>query len=207
MTVQEIGDEFTLLSHQGQAQAKVMFVSGCEVKEVAGVEMLGDDVALIKSEKVPKQEKTAVENKNLKDKEKLVQDVADFVEEKNPDYKKDVIKHQTLRSLLIEFASKREEVLKADFDYFIEGKDVEIMELKEDLRNKKIAIQNKKTEIKLLGDRCNQLLKDKGDLTDRIKKMRNCGNCNGIIKGGIRTKKCKICMSGKDLSQWELKND
>ena len=39
-------------------------------------------------------------------------------------------------------------------------------------------------EIKLLGERCNQLLKDKGDLTDKvteleqqIKKMRCCQNC------------------------------
>lgn len=68
-------------------------------------------------------------------------------------------------------------------------------------------IKDLKAENRLLGERCNQLLKDKGELTDRVKKMRNCGNCNGIIEGGIRTEKCKICMSGKDLSQWELKND
>ena len=46
-----------------------------------------------------------------------------------------------------------------------------IKELEEDLRNKKIAIQNKKAEIKLLGERCNQLLKDKGNLTDRNKEL------------------------------------
>lgn len=45
------------------------------------------------------------------------------------------------------------------------------------------------------------------ELNKQIDKMKCCGNCNGIIEGGIRTKKCKICMSGKDLSQWELKND
>lgn len=44
-------------------------------------------------------------------------------------------------------------------------------------------------------------------LEQQIEKMRCCGNCNGIIEGGIRTIKCKFCMSSKDLSQWELKND
>ena len=188
MTVQDIGDEFTVLSHHGKAQAKVMFVSGCEVKEVAGVEMIGDDVALIKSEKVPKKE-TAAEDRNINYKEKLVQAVADFVEEKDPDYKKDVIKHQTLRTLLIEFTCKWEEDLKANFDYVLEGKDLEIKELKdadeyiiktleskveklqEDLRNKRISIKNKKSEIVLLGERCNQLLKDKGDLTDVVRAL------------------------------------
>lgn len=37
--------------------------------------------------------------------------------------------------------------LKANFDYVLEGKDL---------------------EIKQLGERCNQLLKDKGDLTDKL---------------------------------------
>lgn len=37
--------------------------------------------------------------------------------------------------------------LKANFDYVLEGKDL---------------------EVKQLGERCNQLLKDKGDLTDKL---------------------------------------
>lgn len=69
------------------------------------------------------------------------------------------------------------------------------------------------------GERCEELVdlmalvsksdlqKENEQLKQQIEKMRNCGNCNGIIEGGIRTKKCKICMSGKDLSQWELEND
>ena len=146
MTVQEIGDEFTVLSHQGKAQARVVHVSGGEVKNVTGIEMIGDDIALIKSETIRNQDAESAEIIN----EKLKIDVWKFVEKKNPDYKKDVIKHQTLVSLLIEFTAKREEELKANFDYFIEGKDL---------------------EIKTLGERCNQLLKDKGDLTDKIEKM------------------------------------
>ena len=105
MTIQEIGDEFTLLSHQGKAQAKVVHVSGGEVKNVTGIEMIGDDIALIKSETIRNQDAESAEIIN----EKLKIDVWKFVEKKNPDYKKDVIKHQTLVSLLIEFTEKREE--------------------------------------------------------------------------------------------------
>ena len=151
MTVQEIGDEFTLLSHQGKAQAKVVHVSGGEVKNVTGIEMIGDDIALIKSETIRNQDAESAEIIN----EKLKIDVWKFVEKKNPDYKKDVIKHQTLVSLLIEFTEKREEELKANFDYYIEGKDL---------------------EIKTLGERCNQLLKDKGDLIDKCKSLEEENN-------------------------------
>lgn len=44
-------------------------------------------------------------------------------------------------------------------------------------------------------------------LKAQIEKMRNCGNCNGIVEGGIRTKKCKFCIDSKDLPRWELRND
>ena len=44
-----------------------------------------------------------------------------------------------------------------------------------------IGVDNRITELekenKLLGERCNQLLKDKGELTDKIEKMKCCGNC------------------------------
>ncbi|MBO7518629.1 MAG: hypothetical protein J6T31_05915, partial [Methanobrevibacter sp.] len=143
--------EFTLLSHQGKAQAKVVHVSGGEVKNVTGIEMIGDDIALIKSETIRNHDAESAEII----KEKLKIDVWKFVEKKNPDYKKDVIKHQTLVSLLIEFTEKREEELKANFDYYIEGKDL---------------------EIKTLGERCNQLLKDKGDLIDKCKSLEEENN-------------------------------
>ena len=95
---------------------------------------------------------------------------------------------QTVRHITAFYEEKIAD-LKANFDYVLEGKDLEIKELKEDLRNKKIAIQNRKAErnklcddfenmkaglesqIATLGGRCNQLLKDKGDLTDRCDKL------------------------------------
>ena len=39
-------------------------------------------------------------------------------------------------------------------------------------------INNLEKENRLLGERCNQLLKDKGDLIDQIKKMKCCANCS-----------------------------
>ena len=91
--------------------------------------------------------------------------------------------------------------LKANFDYVLEGKDL---------------------EIKQLGERCNQLLKDKGDLTDKIEKMKCCGNCRfgycersseRIDKDGNRTfhnwneEKEKYCDVGKNgkYQCWEIK--
>ena len=38
-------------------------------------------------------------------------------------------------------------------------------------------------ENKLLGERCNQLLKDKGELTDKIEKMKCCYNCSKWYDG------------------------
>ena len=43
------------------------------------------------------------------------------------------------------------------------------------------------------------------ELETQIEKMKNCGNCNGIIEGGLRAKKCKLCISSKDLPLWEIK--
>lgn len=40
-------------------------------------------------------------------------------------------------------------------------------------------------------------------LKAQIMKMRNCGNCNGIING-IRQEKCHSCMRSKLLPEWEL---
>lgn len=41
-------------------------------------------------------------------------------------------------------------------------------------------------------------------LKEQIEKMKNCSNCNGIIKGGERTEKCKYCFRYKDFRYWEL---
>ena len=49
MTVQQLCDELTLLCHNGYAQAQVRHVTGYEVKAITGVEMCGDEIALITS--------------------------------------------------------------------------------------------------------------------------------------------------------------
>jgi hypothetical protein len=50
MTIQEASDKLTELCHQGHAQARLMVISGADVKEVENFEMLGDDTALVRSQ-------------------------------------------------------------------------------------------------------------------------------------------------------------
>jgi arginine repressor len=50
MKIQQLCDELTMLCHNGHAQADVKFVSGTLIKNVAGIEMIGDDTVLIVSE-------------------------------------------------------------------------------------------------------------------------------------------------------------
>ena len=50
MTIQQACDKLTELCHQGHAQARLMFISGSDVKEVENFEMLGDDTALVRSQ-------------------------------------------------------------------------------------------------------------------------------------------------------------
>jgi hypothetical protein len=50
MTIQEASDKLTELCHQGHAQARLMFISGADVKEVENFEMLGEDTALVRSQ-------------------------------------------------------------------------------------------------------------------------------------------------------------
>ena len=49
MTIQQACDKLTELCHQGHAQARLMFISGADVKEVDNFEMLGDDTTLVRS--------------------------------------------------------------------------------------------------------------------------------------------------------------
>jgi hypothetical protein len=49
LTVQELCDRLTVLSHNGHAQAVVRHVTGDLVKAVTEVEMVGDEIALITS--------------------------------------------------------------------------------------------------------------------------------------------------------------
>lgn len=50
MKIQEACDRLTELCHQGHAQARLMFISGADVKEVENFEMLGDDTVLVRSQ-------------------------------------------------------------------------------------------------------------------------------------------------------------
>ena len=71
-------------------------------------------------------------------------------------------------------------------------------------------------EIKLLGERCNQLLKDKGELTDKIEKMKCCENCkynsywgdelhcNYGLKEALQEDKLVEC---KNMDKWEIKEN
>lgn len=52
MTIQEACDDLTILCHKGLAQATLKHVSGEIVKDVGGIEMIGDDVALLVSEEM-----------------------------------------------------------------------------------------------------------------------------------------------------------
>ena len=98
---------------------------------------------------------------------------------------------------------KQLEEIKANADYQIEGRDL---------------------EIKTLGERCNQLLKDKGNLTDeldertkdllnanhkigqleqQIEKMKCCGNCK--FKDCNKTSRYQTCWYCKNKDKWKLK--
>ena len=54
---------------------------------------------------------------------------------------------------------------------------------------------------RLLGERCNQLLKDKGELIDKIEKMKCCCNCTERSRFAMS----EPCLSCKDKSKWKLK--
>lgn len=40
-------------------------------------------------------------------------------------------------------------------------------------------------------------------LRKQVDKMKNCSNCNGIIKGGMRSERCEFCIKDKDFRYWE----
>lgn len=49
-----------------------------------------------------------------------------------------------------------------------------------------------------------KILKENEQLKAQIEKMKNCSNCNGIIKGGLRNERCKICIKDTTFGFWEL---
>jgi len=103
---------------------------------------------------------------------------------------------QSVRILADAFEAKIADI-KANCDLAIEGRDVKIKELEEDVRNKKIAIKNRNAEIKLLGERCNQLLKDKGDLIDENRLLIQE---NEEMKKGLGCETCQITEEYKTLN-------
>ena len=49
LTVQELCDKLTLLCHNGYAQATVRHAVGFEIREISGVVMIGDYIAMLTS--------------------------------------------------------------------------------------------------------------------------------------------------------------
>lgn len=80
---------------------------------------------------------------------------------------------QTVRRITELYENKIAD-LKANFDYVLEGKENEYREerkkLCDDFENMKAGLES---QIATLGERCNQLLKDKGDLTDELAKWKD----------------------------------
>lgn len=79
---------------------------------------------------------------------------------------------QTVRRIT-EFYEEKIADLKANFDYILEGKENEYREerkkLCDDFENMKAGLESK---IATLGKRCNQLLKDKGNLVDELQELK-----------------------------------
>ncbi len=71
-------------------------------------------------------------------------------------------------------------------------------------------------DMKLLGERCLQLMKDKGELIDRVReleaqieKMKCCGNCeNGELSAHEEPcRHCQRCFASKDVTDQENVKD
>lgn len=136
-----------------------------------------------------------------------------FVNDKK--LKLNYIKPKDLKILLAEFCEEQIAELKAECDLAIEGRDVKIKELEltagtlRTFSNEQAScVERLKKEVKMLGERCLELQKDKGELIDRIKKleqqneqMQCCGNCKneGDYKEPYRygTGWCNICKRHK----------
>lgn len=104
------------------------------------------------------------------------------------------LKPKDLKILLAEFCKEQIAELKAECDLALEGRDIKIRELEEDYKTLM-------TSYNILKDNDEKIIKEMGE---QIEKMKCCGNCNGILDGGRRAKKCRRCMDSKKLSEWEL---
>lgn len=86
----------------------------------------------------------------------------------------------------------------------------------ETIKELKEKIADLEKENRLLGERCNQLLKDKGELTDKIEKMKCCENCkynsywgnelhcNYGLKEALQEDKLVEC---NKMNKWEIKEN
>jgi hypothetical protein len=99
--------------------------------------------------------------------------------------------------------------LKANFDYVLEGKEneyrAERKKLCDDFENMKAGLES---QIATLGERCNQLLKDKGELTDKIEKMKCCGNCrfseSDTLNGTFCHREGCFVVASEKCKLWEM---
>ncbi len=73
---------------------------------------------------------------------------------------------------------------------------IDLLQLVSDGLNETL-LKQKDTEIEQLKNTIMQLRK-------QADKMKNCSNCNGIIKGGLRTERCKICIKDTTFGYWEF---
>lgn len=105
-----------------------------------------------------------------------------FVNDKK--FKLNYIKPKDLKILLAEFCEEQ----IADLEKTIQKLQESTFKM----------IDEKNEQIKQLGERCNQLLKDKGALLDQIEKMKCCTNCKHS-----RTV-YEHCMTNKH-EKWEIK--
>ena len=78
----------------------------------------------------------------------------------------------------------------------LENRIRELWNEKEDLLKEKEELEN---QNRLLGERCNQLLKDKGELTDQIEKMKCCQNCRKFNNLSYDCTCAEVC------NEWELR--
>ena len=90
---------------------------------------------------------------------------------------------------------------------------------KEELKNKAtgnkiitpLQVFIKKIKLMIIKEKENEQLKQENkqlkntiiQLRKQVDKMKNCSNCNGIIKGGMRTERCEFCIKDKDFRYWE----
>lgn len=68
---------------------------------------------------------------------------------------------------------------------------------------KLMIIKKKENEGNKLEQENKQLKNTIMQLRKQVDKMKNCSNCNGIIKGGMRSERCEFCIKDKDFRYWE----